>query len=392
LTAVTDPVMFAELIGDLQSAANRMPRGEPRYSLRAHLADVLYEAGQKPRALDLYAQAVEEADELDHWAEVGRIAQNWAVALRGSGRPSVAALVFRRAAAALRAAEAPKLNAISVELEALRIEVFRGRAEEALPDLERYLSELRPLWRRHRAGESIAGAPDAQALAQAYTTALHLVTRADQTLERWQECLDHLAELDQVEREYGLGDYERARTRVTQCRPLAALGRMDEAQAVLEECLKEFLSAGDEIRQAAALSALADLWDERGDLNQSIAIERQALAVREIIADPEARAISHQNLSSLLDKVNRPEEAAGHRLAALVCRAVSGHDMGATIASLSADIRRAATRGERYELPRLSAVVANPDFASLRRFLEARGLAIEPLQAAIDTLIGHIHG
>lgn len=65
------------------------------------------------------------------------------------------------------------------------------------------------------------------------------------------------------------------------------------ARRVLEGCLHIFREADDVTNQAKALSALADLWDKRGDRVQAVALERQALAVRDRLPDLAGRSISH---------------------------------------------------------------------------------------------------
>jgi hypothetical protein len=51
------------------------------------------------------------------------------------------------------------------------------------------------------------------------------------------------------------------------------------------------------------------------------------------------------------------------------------------------ELRRAAANGTRYELPRLDALVALPEFDALRRFPRERQVDLAALQQRIDALI-----
>ncbi|NTU63225.1 MAG: tetratricopeptide repeat protein [Chloroflexi bacterium] len=62
---------------------------------------------------------------------------------------------------------------------------------------------------------------------------------------------------------------------------------------MLEQCLPIFRDANDSTNESKVLTALADVWDERGDTAQAADLQRQALAVCNRLPNPSDRAISH---------------------------------------------------------------------------------------------------
>ncbi len=230
---------------------------------------------------------------------------------------------------------------------------MQGGAETALPEIESRLQEVRAWWQRHRAGEPVPEAPDPALLARALISGLDIARAANLALERWEACLGVLTESEETMRALGEGEHTLARTRFNRYGPLLRLGRLEEAQRVLESCLVVFRGAGDLPNESKALSALADLWDERGDPEQAAGLERQALAVRNRLSDLEYRSISHGNLANYLDRLGAAEEAARHRLAAIVYDLVTGLGSASAtdLRNLAIDMRRAAASGECYELP-----------------------------------------
>lgn len=142
--------------------------------------------------------------------------------------------------------------------------------------------------------------------------------------------------------------------------------------------------------EAAALAALAQVWDDLGDPHQALVVERRALALRDRLPDPGNRAISHHNLANYFHATGSPAEAGPHQLAALAYRLATGLDPTISLRNLATRIRRSAARGEHFDLPRLADILATPAFAALRDFLTSRGIPIPDLQAAIDDLVAQL--
>lgn len=389
VTSTRDPRLLHRVIAELEGAVEQVPAGEARWSLRTYLADALRQGGRPEAALPFYEQAVAEAEEAEHWSHVGSICQNWANALRTVGRLDDAKATYLRSAEAEVIAGSPRVDALASEIEALRIDVMQGGAEQALPEIESRLQEVRAWWRRHRAGEPVPEAPDPAFLARVLTGGLDVAHQANQALERWEACLGALTEIEETQRALGEGEHELARNRFNRYASLLRLGRLEEAQPLLESCLAVFRGAGDLQREARTLSGLADLWDRRGDPEQAAGLERQALAARNRLSDPVDRSISHGNLANYLRHLGAAEEAARHRLAAIVYDLVMGHGqfLATDLRNLAINMRRAAATGERYEVPRLDELLARSEFEPLRRTLTEWNVGFDGLQAAIDEIV-----
>ncbi len=155
---------------------------------------------------------------------------------------------------------------------------------------------------------------------------------------------------------------------------------------MLEGCLAVYRKFDDVTRQARALSALADLWDERGDIALAVALERQALAVRDRLPDLADRSISHGNLSIYLERAGEAAESARHLLARLCYNLISGHQQHLSIALGSLHSRLRRSSGD-YELPRVAALLERPEFGALRQALADFGTDSEQLQTAVDGLV-----
>jgi tetratricopeptide (TPR) repeat protein len=255
------------------------------------------------------------------------------------------------------------------------------------PAIEERLAELRSLWDVWQGGERFPGTPDDEPLYRALVRGLDVAREANLALARWQTCLDRLDEIEQVQRALGTGEHEIAITRTNRHEPLRRLGKLDEARAVLEGCLEVFRRAGDMTREARVLSVLATVWNALGDPGQALALARQALALGERLPNPGDRAISHESLAISLHATGSTAEASAHQLAAISYRLVTGFDIRLSTPQLADRIREAATRGEGFAFPALSALLAEPAFAPLGAFLRERAVDVVAFQSRIDGLV-----
>jgi tetratricopeptide (TPR) repeat protein len=387
VTGTRDPALLGAIVADLQVAVAEAPAGEARWRLRTTLADALNQGGRPDQALPLYAQAAEEAKAAEHWSDLGWIYQNWASALRAVGQLDRAHETYLASAAAQTRAGRPRVDVLGSELEALRVDVMQGRAEQALPAVEARLGEVRAFRAQAQQGTPVPEAPDREALARALVSGLDIAEDVNRALGRWQPCLDLLGEIEQAQRALGAGEHDLTVTRFNRYYPLVRLGKLPEARAVLEGCLDVFRRLGDVTNEARALSALADVWNALGDPAQAAAVERRALAVCDTLPDPGDRAASHNNLALYLHATGEAEEAGAHQLAAIAYRLVTGIDLRLSTPQLAHRIRESAARGETFTLPPLAALLAAPPFAALRAFLAERAVPVPDLQARIDAFV-----
>ncbi|MCK5523831.1 MAG: CHAT domain-containing protein [Thiomargarita sp.] len=392
VNSTQNPQQLQPIIAELETVVEQVPAGKTRWSMRTYLADALRKSGQPQLALPFFAQSASEAEAAQNWANVAAIFQNWAGALVMVGQLPEARETFQRAAQTKRKAGSAEVNIIGSEIEALRIAIMLGKVETALPAIEKHLAQIRDWWQRHQQGETLTAAPDTDVLVRTFIGALNIAFRAHHTLEHWQDCLDLLTETEQVKQAGGESEEALARTRFNRYFPLMKLGNLDEAQRVLEGCLQVFSRMNDLTNQANALTALADVWDKRGDVSRAIELARQALAIRERLPNPEDRAISHGNLSSYLHQVGQIKEGARHILACIVYLIVTGNQqrLEFNLRNLAIHKREIEEKGTTYPLPRLNELLQQGEFSVLRRWLAEWGVDVGELQGRIDGFVANV--
>ncbi len=253
------------------------------------------EAGGRPDAsLPFYEQAATQArtaaeaggeNGRQAWADVAWITGNWANALRMTGDLDASRQRHLDSAEAEKKAGRPAVNVIGSELEALRIDIMQGQAAQALPQVEARLAQVEAWWQQHRSGQSVPEAPDPEILARALISALDIAREAHFAQQDWEPALRRIDAILEVKRALGRPAEDIAVTRMNRANVLGSLGRFGEAKAELEACLQVFQN--DPAKSAKALSSLANLFDEQGDVPQAITQQRRALALREQLPDPQ---------------------------------------------------------------------------------------------------------
>jgi len=394
VTGTNDPALLGGVIAELQAIADQVPAGKDRWSLRTNLAGALEASGHPDQSLPFYEQACAEAEAAENWSDMGVICGNWANALGDVGQLDKSKEIHLRSAEAYKKTGGPKIKIYGRELEALRIDVYQGKVREVLPEIESLLKEIRDWYHRSRKGEAVPEAPEPVFLSRALISGLDIAEDANLQIENWEACLSLLKETEQTQQENGAGRQELFRTRFNQYGPLRNLGRLDEAQSVLGECLAVFREVNDLGMQVKVLGSLASIWDERGDMGQAIALAKQALAICNQLPDPADRAISHGNLSNYLNKAGKIEDEARHVLADILYLLITTRlDRLATcLNNLKIRMNRAAQSGSRYDLPRIAALLSLPEFEALHHFLQHRQVDMGQLQETVDQMVEMVRG
>ncbi len=384
-----DPQTLKQVITELQAISQQVPEGQARWRLNTHLADALGRSGQAKAALPFYAHAASEAETAEDWQDLAWIYHNWANVLAMLGESAKARDTFLRAAEVTRKAGSAEVNIIGAELEALRIDLYSDNTEQALPDIEQRLEKLRGWWHQYQQGQIPAQAPDKDELLSALISALDIAKDAQQNLENWQACLDLIQEVADLEQARGDDEHNQAETLFNTYTPLLRLERLDDAQDVLNRCLLVYKHYDDLTGQVRTLSALAAVWDKRGNISQTIALERQALAIFERLDNPRHRAISHGNLAWYLAKASDYSACAEHRLAALIYDLVIGDQQYFAIGlnNHAIAIEAAVAAHANYRLPSVQDLITLAEFSVLRQFLHDHQVPITELQAAIDKAV-----
>ena len=177
--------------------------------------------------------------------------------------------------------------------------------------------------------------------------------------------------------------------------PLLELGCLTEADQLLRDCQDVFETVGDVQTLGRVYGARANLENMRGHLQDAVELERSALRLLYVHADPRDIATGHQNLAHDLSRAptgNRAERRA-HRLAAALLGHLTGdtHHLTSRLRVLAADLRRETEHPDTPALPTtVSEVTGLVDAGDGVRFGELRtALCSDPDtadQALIDLL------
>lgn len=402
VTGAKNPQLLQALIPHLQTAAESAPEGKARWSCLTYLADALAGSGSPDLSLTFYQQAAMPAraaaeaggeNSSQAWSDLAWTAGNWAIALAMTGDLDAAYRRQLEAAEAEKTAGSPAIKVVGSELEALRIRIMQGQAEQALPQVEAKLTQVAEWRRQSQSGQAVAEAPDAEMLARTYIGALDIARKADYVREDWTSALARLDAMLEVEQSLQRPPEDIAGTRFNRANVLQKLGRYGEAQTELEACLQMFQN--HPANSSKVLSSLAALFDEQDDISQAVRLERRSLALCEQLPDPSDHAISHHNLAGYLQRLGPASDSAEssrHRLAALIYRLAAGlgQDLQDSIHNYAVDFRRARSAGAELAVPRVDELQADPAFAPLKQWLSQRQADTAELQAQVDELLEHV--
>jgi tetratricopeptide (TPR) repeat protein len=396
VTRAHDPRLLVDLLPHLEAAAEAAPEGQPRWRCLVILADALRKEGHSDASLPFYEQvatqaraAAEAQGEKGHqaWADVAMITSNWAVALFQVGDLDASRQRRLESVEAHKKAGSPAIHVIRDELEALRIDICRGEAAQALPQVESRLARVEALLKQLLSRDPFMSlSAETEVHLRTRLQALRIASEAHITQEDWEpalRCQDAILE--------GLREEHAAEViagiRVNRASVLIRLGRFGEAKAELEACLQLFQN--HPAMTATVRSLLADLFDEQGDVLQAITQERRALALLEQLPDPGDRASSHNNLAFYLGRSGTPSgcaESPRHWLAALVYLLVStlGQNLKSSLRNYASDFGRANDAGALLTVPRVAELLADPAFHPLDDWLRQRQADVAEVQAAVD--------
>jgi len=398
-----DPRLLERLIPHLRTAAESAPEGRPRWSCLCYLADALERGGRPDASLSFFEQAAAQAraaaqaggdGSRQAWGDLATITGNWAAALISVGNLPAAQKRHMESAEAHKKAGSPAVHVIAYELEALRIDIMEGNVAGALPQVESRLAQVAGWWRRHRSGQPVPEAPNAEILARAYLSALDIARSADYVRKDWESALRGLDTVLEVKHALERTAEDIGATRFNRANVLAELpGRFGEARAELEDCLQLFQD--NPSWRSKALSALADLFSRQGDVPQAITQQRRALAVREQLPDPDDRAISHGNLANYLQRQGTASalvESTCHRLADLIYCLVAGlgQHLQTSLRNYGIDFRRARAAGTELAVPRVAELLADPAFYPLDSWLRQRQVSPAELQREVDQFLEQV--
>lgn len=235
-----------------------------------------------------------------------------------------------------------------------------------------------------------ARGPNAEFLARTFIGALDIARNADFARKGWASALKRIDAILEVKRALERPAEDIAGDRMNRANMLKHLGRIGEAKAELEACLEVFRNYP--ARGSAVLSSLANLFKAQGDITQAITQERRALALCEQLPDPQARAISHNNLANYLERSGTPyalTEASRHRLTGFIYLLAAGIGQHAqtVLGNYAIVFRSAQAAGTQPVIPHVAELLADPAFAPLERWLRQREVNVADLQSVVGQLL-----
>jgi tetratricopeptide (TPR) repeat protein len=311
--------------------------------LAALLGTALVRAGRFAEAEPLLEEALRVARRQGDTHVAHSITQEWANLLLARG--DCAAALARLDAALSEAASDPWM--------ALALEVTRAQALHRLGAYEDVLAVVGTL-RQRLAGLLAAGQRSPLEIHpwDLLETLLDTGRAAAATLERWEVALALNQELVASRETRHAETPVLAQAQLNDFWPLAALGRFEEAQRLLDECQAIFEAVQDLWRLSTLFSARARLEHDQGRAGTAAAFEMVALRYSYAVERPLECAISHLSLGDyLLSSGDEDGRARPHLLAALVLFRLTGDGL------LEAAIDQAAAAFTGSEEPTLTAVV-----------------------------------
>jgi CHAT domain len=170
---------------------------------------------------------------------------------------------------------------------------------------------------------------------------LHAGALAARELGRWELALALNGEATRSKIARDAPALDQASSRFNDYGPLLALGRLEEARALLLGCREVFQAEGAVLQLGAVFSALAGVEDRLGHQQDAIALEQDALRYKNAAAgDPDSVAVSYHNLANYLRGAGGdPGLVVAHRLAAALLRYQTGSGrLAATLRRLVDDL------------------------------------------------------
>ena len=217
-------------------------------------------------------------------------------------------------------------------------------------------------------------------------------SEAARDLGRWSEALALSAEIVASMRNRGASDIYIANARFADYFPLLRLGLLDEAASLLTWCREIAERTHDMDGLSGAISALADVENERRHYDIAIDLERTALRYRYQLMDIRGIALSYHQLGTHLGHQGNPVASLPYYLAAGLIRLIVG------LANLEDSVNGAATAVSEHAGPQASTtdltelcrqVSEGPDI-QLERALRRVVPNLQAAQRALDFLTSRV--
>jgi tetratricopeptide (TPR) repeat protein len=373
----------------VQPLLNRVPEGQARELVLAGLGQALSEGGNPQAAVELYREALDSARQRKDFNQVGDLSHNLGLTLCLQSDLDAAEAAFDEAISAKGASGSGRMRFLSSRAERLRVEVLRGRGDQVFEDVQSvveetekyYTASTRPGWNPE---------PDAPDI-----TARMLVARLDilvkialqrRDFEGFKRSATRQLE---VLRESDAPAVEQAMILSNRAASLIELGELDRAESDLLECARIFREQGQMLSLSKVLSHLARVYEERGELERSVAAEEESLSILYQVREVGNITISHNNAGHRCSRLDRHDEAQAHGTAAvLLASLLQDPGLPKLCRHLRESLATAAEAGETYET--LTVTDLEAAFPPLNPLLAERGLSRKAAQQALEDVLSQL--
>jgi tetratricopeptide (TPR) repeat protein len=380
--------------GDLQATVrpllNRVPAGQSRELVLAGLSQALVREGEHPQAaVELYREALDSARQRKDLDQIADLSHNLGVILCQQSDLDTAAAAFDEALSTKGAIGSGRMRYLSSRAERLRVEVLRGRGDQVLKDVQALVEETEAYYRAST-GPGWKPEPDAPDL-----TARMLVARLDilvkialrqRDFERFKQVTTRQLE---VLKESDAPAIEQAMILSNRAASLIELGELDKAESDLLDCARIFREQSQMLSLAKVLSHLARVFEERVELERSVAAEEESLSILYQVRNVVDITVSHSNAGHRCSRLNRHDEALAHGTAAvLLASLLQSPDLPRLSRRLREHLAIAAEAGEPCAPLTVNSLEAA--FPPLNPLLAERGVSREAAQQALEDVMSHL--
>ncbi len=258
--------------------------------------------------------------------------------LRDAGQPTEALSLVEQKIEHTRQAGFGPWTQLADQTQRLQILYRMGQTERVLDEVQQLREHMSTLPAQPGENERVNRFNVREAI-------LELGGLAARDLQRYEEALKLNADVLASAQRRGAGEHELARTAFNNYGPLLRLGRLDDADSLLQGCQSVFEQTGDTDGLGRTLSARANLAEERGHLPSAVNLERAALRHKYVQPDAHNVAVNHHNLANYLAKSQAaPDVWLGHRLAAALLDGLTGMtgQLQSTLRALAWELRNPA--------------------------------------------------
>ena len=318
----------------VQPAIEQITRHEPAWA--GVLAKVLAEIDPDVAVAMLRVATTDAVARRDYRAASANAGRLFELC-RTTGRLAEALKVAEQKAGYTRKAGLGAWDQLADEVWRLQALAAMGHADQVVDEVSRLCARMATL----PAAASGAGADEGEATWHVREALLDTGRYAAMLCGRPADALVLIAEVTASQRERHAPASYIARSQYNNYFPLLALGRAEEALAVLRDCRQVFQDARDTLMLGKTLCALADIEYARGNGDAATRLVRDSLRYAYLAKDVEGIGIGYHNLGNYLaGDPSQPVRAfASHLAAAFICTLIGNDAAAESVEAAGADLR-----------------------------------------------------